>query len=627
MADKTSVTELIVDARGAEQGTAVYVRAMQSAQRAVDQTIDRELALEQAIERQTVVMTGGAVSITKTAQAWDRLRSSLDPVVAAELKAQNAMERARISADNAVKRGLATEVQAAGVIEQLRNQQVIDLERVRAAQQRVADSQVVGANVANDNWRRQSLGFQLQDIGVQLAGGANPLLVLTQQGGQIMQLFGPGEGGIGGAIRATTSIVTGLAVAFAPLIAIVGTIAVGFAAMTTEINKTAQTQVSVGDVFVSTWQLASEAVLRAMQPILDWFGDLWATISPVIADVMERLMDGFDLAFRNIAAIWSGLPAALGDFTIKTTNAVLGALEDMINGAIGLLNSFIRDANGVLGSVGLSMGELGQVAFGEVANPFAGADQGLTDKLNQNAADVNADNKVGAIGDRAEQLARIREEAEGAAAAVKSADESMEAFLDRVEEGQQVFEDTRTPFEQMGIELSRLGQLLQEGVINWDTYGRAAGAAMAGAASTTLGALGNLSAGLSQAFEDNKVLAIATAVLKGAEAVASAYAAGNAVFGPIGGAAFAAVAAITAAANVAAVAGVTKSSKSMPGGAGGGGAAPTVPTAAPGRGASLVLQGKPSDMVRLGDVECVFNQLQDWLGVDGKQLVVSYKGN
>ena len=142
----------------------------------------------------------------------------------------------------------------------------------------------------------------------------------------------------------------------------------------------------------------------------------------------------------------------------------------------------------------------------------------------------------------------------------------MEAFLDRVEEGQQVFEDTRTPFEQMGIELSRLGQLLNEGVINWDTYGRAAGSAMANAASTTLGRWATLTA-LSQAFEDNKVLAIATAVLKGAEAVTSAYAAGNAVFGPIGGAAFAAVAAVTAAANVAAVSGVTKSSKSIPGSA------------------------------------------------------------
>lgn len=136
-------------------------------------------------------------------------------------------------------------------------------------------------------------------------------------------------------------------------------------------------------------------------------------------------------------------------------------------------------------------------------------------------------------------------------------------FLDKVNEGQAVFEATRTPFEQLAIDLGNLDQQLADGVISWDTYGRAASQAVAGAAANALGSLANLSSGLSQAFEDNKTLAIATAVLKGAESVASSFAAGSAIGGPFVGAAFAGVAAITAAANVAAVAATSQTSTSM----------------------------------------------------------------
>lgn len=45
------------------------------------------------------------------------------------------------------------------------------------------------------------------------------------------------------------------------------------------------------------------------------------------------------------------------------------------------------------------------------------------------------------------------------------------------EEGRRVFEATRTPAEQLAAELDRLNKLLQQGAIDWDTYGRAQEAA------------------------------------------------------------------------------------------------------------------------------------------------------
>lgn len=202
---------------------------------------------------------------------------------------------------------------------------------------------------------------------------------------------------------------------------------------------------------------------------------------------------------------------------------------------------------------------------------------------------------------------------------------SAKALKEAQQEAANVFEDTRTPFEQMQIDIQRLDQLLADGRIGWDTYGRAVGDAMAGAAANTLGSLASLSAGLSGAFEDNKVLAVATAVLKGAEAVASAFAAGNAIGGPFVGAAFAGIAAITAAANVAAVASTTPTSKSMPGGGGAGGAASAPVAPAPvatssGTAINLTLEG--GGRYSRNELETLFRDMNDAMG-DGFKLNVN----
>lgn len=195
MADKTVMTELIVDARGAEVGSAAYVRAMKAAQTAIDRQIDRTKALDVAMEKQAAAYVGGAQSIGRVAGAWDRLRSSIDPVAAAEIKAQKAVEAATIAADNAVKRGLATEIQAAEVLQKLKQQQVVDLERVRDAQQNLIDTQIAGTKVANNNSdgpiNSANVAAQFQDVFVTAQMGMNPLQIALQQGTQLSAVLGP----------------------------------------------------------------------------------------------------------------------------------------------------------------------------------------------------------------------------------------------------------------------------------------------------------------------------------------------------------------------------------------------------------------------------------------------------
>lgn len=70
----------------------------------------------------------------------------------------------------------------------------------------------------------RQLPAQFTDIATQLAGGANPLLVLLQQGGQIKDSFG----GIGNALRGVASAISPVALVLGPIAAVVG--ALGLAA-------------------------------------------------------------------------------------------------------------------------------------------------------------------------------------------------------------------------------------------------------------------------------------------------------------------------------------------------------------------------------------------------------------
>ncbi|CAH1672104.1 tape measure protein [Chelatococcus asaccharovorans] len=128
-----AVTSLVIDARGAEVGSAVYVKAMRTAQAAVDRTIDAHNRIQEAQEKGTAAMTGQAGSISRTRAEWERLSRSMDPAI----RAQRAIQDATLKADMAVRRGLATQQEAA---------RVVDLVRQKYQQAAATNGTLVGAN-------------------------------------------------------------------------------------------------------------------------------------------------------------------------------------------------------------------------------------------------------------------------------------------------------------------------------------------------------------------------------------------------------------------------------------------------------------------------------------------------
>jgi len=313
---------------------------------------------------------------------------------------------------------------------------------------------------------RTNLVFQLQDIGVSLAGGMNPLMVMMQQGSQISMIYGQEEGGLGRAFSETGKMAGGLVMRLWPVAAVVGVLTAGFRAMTTEINRNGAAQVSIGDVMLATWELASEGVMDTLAPIGKWFMDLWDLIAPYLSQAMNFLIGAFDIAFRNIGTIWSMLPAAMGDVAIQAANGVIQSTQNMINGALGLLNDFIVEANKLLPE-GFKMGTVGTVEFKPVDNPYKGSDQALADQMRQNAEEVRAKSMSGAyvalIGARAREIAG-RPTDEEAKAAAKEADRQRKAYDDLTRSAQQRIAQAQIEIATLGMsrEMAERYRITQE---------------------------------------------------------------------------------------------------------------------------------------------------------------------
>lgn len=131
-----------------------------------------------------------------------------------------------------------------------------------------------------------------------------------------------------------------------------------------------------------------------------------------------------------------------------------------------------------------------------------------------------------------------------------------------------------------------------------------------------------------ESFEMSKKLSMASAIVAGIEASVQAFKKGNELGGLPLGLLWGGIAAATAAAKVAAIQSTSFNSTSMASGSAGGSASTSTAGGAAGasQGLSIVLNGSADSKVSLGQVGDLINQINDYLGTQGKQLVVNYKG-
>jgi methyl-accepting chemotaxis protein len=255
-----------------------------------------------------------------------------------------------------------------------------------------------------------NLGYQLNDIGMTLATGMNPMTVMIQQGSQIAQIYG-GQGGVRQAFKDITQLLVGLGKRLWPIAVIAG----GFAMLTREINKTGDTAVSFMDTTKAVFQVISRYIWSlidgpvnylkgAFETVLDfiaeWFPkvmngvigtavsavkiigaswellpdlwhDAWTAIKNTTIDVSSFIIDIFKVhlpkwvswganilvqslvaGFRSVKAVWSQLPAIMSDAIGGAVNSVVVGVERLVNAAVAGINKLIAGLQAVMDFVG-----------------------------------------------------------------------------------------------------------------------------------------------------------------------------------------------------------------------------------------------------------------------------------
>ncbi|MFG1413472.1 phage tail length tape measure family protein [Xanthobacter sp. VTT E-85241] len=302
-----------------------------------------------------------------------------------------------------------------------------------SAATRAANASARLAGAVNDNAKVQkaaylptaNLAAQFQDIGVTAAMSMNPLQIALQQGTQISAALGPlgAAGAVQALGQAFVSVFSPLSLLIITLVALVAAglqmiewAKVGAAvlnALASVIVKIAPYAAVAGaalavmfapQIIAGAVQLvalmarlalaagAAAIAMAAANPALAFVAGVAVAVTAaavfqkelakifgvdIVAEVkrgVNYIIGAFVAAFNDIKFLWNTFPTIMGAAAIGTANAVLSAMETMINKGGELLNAFIRTANTGLEKIGApTLPEVGAVSFNRLANPSAAA--------------------------------------------------------------------------------------------------------------------------------------------------------------------------------------------------------------------------------------------------------------
>jgi hypothetical protein len=390
LATETARTEAATAraAAATAQATTAQLRAAAAAQRAADST-------------------------SSLAARADRLKSSLDPAYAAQMRFNSEMAEARTLLDA----GAINMRTYVGAVDQATNR----LNAAKGAQDSFNNGvnrigQSAGAQRAN----MANLAAQIQDVGVSLAGGQNPLLVFIQQGSQISQIAAGMEGGF----KALTAAAFRMIVPFLPLAAAIGALYVGFRNFTNDIATKHKPELesyakSLGLTDKEMNKLGNSTVgangkLKEFDTVTITMGDSWNGFIATVKEGLAGLFAPFEgvtsyfktaweattnflyLAFvgfyglvvggmRGIVKTIANLPEVAAATAQSIANGTLAAIEFLANKTIDAINWVAEKANSITSLIGVEFGQIGQVTLGRF------------ERTGRNVSDIFATEVTGAI--------------------------------------------------------------------------------------------------------------------------------------------------------------------------------------------------------------------------------------
>lgn len=347
-------------------------------------------------------------------------------------------------------------------------------------------------------------------------------------------------------------------------------------------------------------------VMEAALPALQSFADLLA--SPAFAQAAQTFGTTLLNVLNGVTQAIVGVTNAARDLFnyLSAGSSTVGMSTDKIAAEIAAAQAILNDPNA--NSVakersGTYLQQLQkQMANRQVADPVGeGASFGDVAGFNPTLPDVKP-------------LTADLNALTTATNAAKTAEDALKAAM---AEGVAVFEATRTPLESAQMELDKLGNLLNKGAIDWETYGRAVDAVRMNTAASVIGMAGQITSSLAGLFKDNKAFAVASAVINTAEGVTKALAQGG-IWGFAGAAAVAA----SGAAQIASILSANPGSGSVKSPASTAAAQTPVAPAATGGGTAINLTLLGGGRYSRNELESLFRGMNEAMG-DGFKLNVN----
>lgn len=290
-----------------------------------------------------------------------------------------------------------------------------------------------------------NLGYQINDVGMTLASGMNPLTVLIQQGSQMVQIYA-GQGGVTAAFTDLSRILIGVSRNLWPILAL----AAAFKGLQHEINQTTDlVEVSFMDTFRAVFQVLFSYIQGPVAKAFDFMRKAWQTVWDQIVGITVAVGNTI---IKTIQIIVAGIQSAIENlpsiFYAAFNRAVARALEALFWFGVefeNMMGGIASTMNQVFGT-SLNEGPLYDwvnsldIQLQRAEQRANEASSKITNSLGDRVQEILDSNPMGDLFEKIQtqavenSLGRMGDEVEELGSSAKEASKEVEELVNRLQE-------------------------------------------------------------------------------------------------------------------------------------------------------------------------------------------------
>ena len=351
----------------------------------------------------------------------------------------------------------------------------------------IANVKRLDAVAGNSVNRMRTLSFQMNDVFVQMAGGTNPLLIAAQQGPQIAQIYGFGNGGVAQAFKDAGSMLKGLVTRFPLVTAAAVATGLGMAVLRNEVSDTTGEATTMGETFTAAYEVIrdglTDVVRGSFSAMPGWVGDMTNIALGIIKAWANNIIRVNVSWYEIVKAGIMTLPDVFKVVGGSAANYFIDAIQWMVNRASALINVFVDGANVIFAKLPEKMqpGKLGHM--GTITLPkfdVTASAKSISESFQAAGKDLTEVWSTDYLGNFKDSVAAriLADRAAAKKPEKKKKEKGARAPVDDLAlEAKALFKEMMTPLEAYQARITHLNELLRKGYIDQTTYNRAVFAA------------------------------------------------------------------------------------------------------------------------------------------------------